>query len=172
VLDGVLVSAIVILVRFLWVYPATYLPRWLFPSIAARDPTPPWRFPFVIAFTGVRGVVSSPRRSIPIAVATNVPFPARDRVLVPHVRRHRRDARCAGAPLPWVLRKLGSTSWARRDAPPQPARGERADRTAAPLARLETIAKEQEPARRSHQPVARARARLHRPNSKPSAIRR
>jgi CPA1 family monovalent cation:H+ antiporter len=31
VLDGMLVSAIVILVRFLWVFPATYLPRRLFP---------------------------------------------------------------------------------------------------------------------------------------------
>src|SRR6476469_7808193 len=56
VLGGVLISAVVIVVRFLWVFPATYLPRWLFPALAARDPSPDWRVPFIVAFTGVRGV--------------------------------------------------------------------------------------------------------------------
>src|SRR5205823_361302 len=62
---GLVISAVVIVVRFLWVFPATYLPRWLFPSTTA-DPTPSWRFPFIVAFTGVRGVVS-------LAAALSVP---------------------------------------------------------------------------------------------------
>src|SRR5882757_7572575 len=51
-------TAIAIAARFVWVFPATYLPRWLSPSLRKRDPSPPWTWTFVIAFTGVRGVVS------------------------------------------------------------------------------------------------------------------
>jgi Na+/H+ antiporter len=80
---GLLISAVVIIVRFLWVFPATYLPRWLFPSVENPDPVPSWRFPFIIAFTGVRGVVSlAAALSIPVTMASGIPFPGRDRVLV------------------------------------------------------------------------------------------
>jgi NhaP-type Na+/H+ or K+/H+ antiporter len=36
------VSAALVVARFVWVFPATYLPRWLFPAIRQRDPNPPW----------------------------------------------------------------------------------------------------------------------------------
>jgi CPA1 family monovalent cation:H+ antiporter len=36
------VTASVILARFVWVFPATYLPRWIFPAIKLKDPSPPW----------------------------------------------------------------------------------------------------------------------------------
>src|SRR5262249_30553834 len=56
---AVLLTLIVIIVtRFVWIYPAAYLPRWLSPSLARRDPLPPWRWIFFLAFVGVRGVVS------------------------------------------------------------------------------------------------------------------
>ena len=146
VLDGVLVSAIVILVRFLWVYPATYLPRWLFPSIAARDPSPPWRLPFVIAFTGVRGVVSlAAALSIPIAVAANVPFPARGRVLVLTFVVIVVTLVAQGLTLPWVLRKLGLDKLGRAETRHRNRHevSARIETARAALARLETIAKEQ-----------------------------
>jgi monovalent cation/hydrogen antiporter len=57
-LAATLVTVTVIAVRFLWVYPATYLPRLLVPAIRASDPLPDWRMPFLVAFTGLRGVVS------------------------------------------------------------------------------------------------------------------
>jgi Na+/H+ antiporter len=83
VLNGIVISAVAIAVRFVWVFPATYLPRWLSPSVAARDPAPSWRVPFIIAFTGVRGVVSlAAALSVPFAIAIDVPFPGRDRILV------------------------------------------------------------------------------------------
>jgi Na+/H+ antiporter len=63
-----LTTAIVIVARFVWMFPATYLPRWLSPSLRKRDPSPPWQFPFVVAFTGVRGVVS-------LAAALALPSP-------------------------------------------------------------------------------------------------
>ena len=31
----------VIVVRMIWVFPATYLPRWLIPGLRERDPSPP-----------------------------------------------------------------------------------------------------------------------------------
>jgi CPA1 family monovalent cation:H+ antiporter len=75
-------TAIVIVARFIWVFPATYLPRWLSPSLRKRDPSPPWTWTFVIAFTGVRGVVSlAAALAIPLTLASGAPFPHRDLIL-------------------------------------------------------------------------------------------
>ena len=107
-LDGIFISAVVIAVRFLWVFPATYLPRWLIPSIARGDPSPSWRFPFIIAFTGVRGVVSlAAALSIPVALAANVAFPGRDRVLVITFTVIVVTLVAQGLTLPFVVRRLG-----------------------------------------------------------------
>ena len=46
--SAAVVSAVVIAARFVWMYPATYLPRWLFPAIRRKDPSPPWEVPFVL----------------------------------------------------------------------------------------------------------------------------
>src|SRR5215510_9842390 len=75
-------TAIIIVARFIWVYPATYLPRWLSPALRKRDPSPPWTYTFVIAFTGVRGVVSlAAALAIPLTLASGAPFPHRDLIL-------------------------------------------------------------------------------------------
>jgi len=76
------VTAIAIAARFIWVFPATYLPRWLSPTLRKRDPSPPWTYTFVIAFTGVRGVVSlAAALAIPLTLASGAPFPHRDLIL-------------------------------------------------------------------------------------------
>jgi len=76
-------TAIVIAARFVWVFPAVYLPRWLSPSLARRDPSPPWQWTFVLAFTGVRGVVSlAAALAIPLTLAGGAPFPNRELVIV------------------------------------------------------------------------------------------
>ena len=75
VIAGFVVSAVVIATRFIWMYPATYLPRWLIPAIRRKDPSPPWQWPFALAFTG--SAASSPwsRRSrFPIRSPTEDPF--------------------------------------------------------------------------------------------------
>ena len=51
-----LLSALVIVVRFAWVFPVTYLPRLLSRWRSEREGWPRWQFPFAIAFTGVRGI--------------------------------------------------------------------------------------------------------------------
>jgi CPA1 family monovalent cation:H+ antiporter len=77
-----LTTAIAIVARFVWVFPATYLPRWLIPSVQRRDPAPPWQRPFFISFTGVRGVVSlAAALAIPYALDNGQPFPHRELIL-------------------------------------------------------------------------------------------
>jgi CPA1 family monovalent cation:H+ antiporter len=61
-----LVAVIIVVARFIWVFPAIYGPR-LIKRVRARDPAPPWQWAFVIAFTGVRGAVS-------LAAALALPF--------------------------------------------------------------------------------------------------
>ena len=55
---GLLISLTVILVRFAWVFPATYLPRLLSPSLRKRDPSPAWQYVFVLGWAGMRGALS------------------------------------------------------------------------------------------------------------------
>ncbi len=75
-------TAIVIVARFVWVFPATYLPRWLSASLRERDPYPPWQNPFLLSFMGVRGVVSlAAALAIPLTTAAGEPFPYRDLIL-------------------------------------------------------------------------------------------
>lgn len=76
---GLTVLAVVV-VRFLWVFPATYLPR-MIPAIRRVDPPPHWRMPFFVASAGVRGVVSMiAALSIPLMV-DGKPFPERETLL-------------------------------------------------------------------------------------------
>ena len=77
-----LVAIMVIVARFAWVFPATYLPRLINPRLRARDPMPSWRTVFVIAFTGVRGAVSlAAALALPFALPNGEAFPHRDLIL-------------------------------------------------------------------------------------------
>ncbi len=77
-----LVAAIIIIARFAWVYPATYLPRLVSRRLRARDPAPSWRTTFVVAFTGVRGAVSlAAALALPLALPNGEGFPYRDLIL-------------------------------------------------------------------------------------------
>jgi NhaP-type Na+/H+ or K+/H+ antiporter len=81
-MSGLIVSAALIVARFVWIYPVAYLPRWLVPSIRRKDPSPPWQVPFVLSFTGVRGIVSlAAALAIPLQIATGAGFPDRDLIL-------------------------------------------------------------------------------------------
>lgn len=57
-LYGMTIVLTVILGRFVWVYSAAAIPRLLFPSIRKKDPFPPWQFPFIISWAGMRGAIS------------------------------------------------------------------------------------------------------------------
>ena len=56
--EALLISALVIVVRYIWVFAANYLPRWMSKKLRERDPYPGWRPVTIVAWTGMRGVVS------------------------------------------------------------------------------------------------------------------
>lgn len=66
----------VILARFAWIVPGTYVPRLLSRRLRARDPYPPIAVPVIMSWAGLRGVVS-------LAAALSLPedFPGRDIIL-------------------------------------------------------------------------------------------
>ena len=77
-----LVTAVIIVARFAWVYPATYLPRMLSRSLRERDPSPPWQNVFILSFAGVRGAVSlAAALALPFALNNGETFPYRDLIL-------------------------------------------------------------------------------------------
>lgn len=76
-----LVAVIIIVARFTWVFPAIYGPR-LLKRVRAQDPSPPWQWAFVIAFTGVRGAVSlAAALALPFTLPGGEGFPYRDLIL-------------------------------------------------------------------------------------------
>ena len=82
-------------------YPGTYLPR-LIPSIAARDPAPPWTYPTVLAWAGMRGVVS-----LAAAFALPSDFPERDLILFLTFVVVIGTLLLQGLTLPALIRRLG-----------------------------------------------------------------
>nr|MDQ4041419.1 Na+/H+ antiporter [Actinomycetota bacterium] len=105
---AVLVCAVVIVTRILFVFPLTYLRLALVRWLRARDPLPPWRDVTLVAWTGMRGAVSlAAALAIPLETDTGAPFP--DRALIVFL------AFCVilatlvlqGLTLPWLIRRLG-----------------------------------------------------------------
>jgi monovalent cation/hydrogen antiporter len=75
------VTVMVVVARFAWVYPATYVPR-LIKRIRERDPAPPWQWAFVLSFAGVRGAVSlAAALALPFTLPSGELFPYRDLIL-------------------------------------------------------------------------------------------
>jgi CPA1 family monovalent cation:H+ antiporter len=115
-LAAIVVCAVVILARFVWMYPATYLPRWLFPAIRRNDPYPPWQHPFLTAFAGIRGIVSlAAALAIPFTVADGSPFPDRDLILILTFTVIFVTLVGEGLTLPAVTRVLGLANAGRRE---------------------------------------------------------
>ena len=82
ILYAFLVSLTVVIVRMVWVFPATYVPRWASRRIRERDPSPSWRSVSVIAWTGMRGVISlAAALALPFQTASGAPFPERDLII-------------------------------------------------------------------------------------------
>ncbi|OEJ33679.1 Na+/H+ antiporter [Streptomyces subrutilus] len=73
---AVVVFLAVVASRFLWVFPATFMPRWMSERIRTREPDTDWKAPVVVGWAGMRGVVS-------LAIAFSVPMsvPHRDLIL-------------------------------------------------------------------------------------------
>jgi Na+/H+ antiporter len=80
--DAAVLSAVVILLRIVWVFPSAYLPRWLVPAIRRRDPAPAFANVLMISWTGMRGIVSlAAALALPLTIGPNTDFPNRDLIL-------------------------------------------------------------------------------------------
>jgi monovalent cation/hydrogen antiporter len=55
---ALILTFVIIAIRFLWVFPAAWLPRILVPGLAKRDPMPRLGAVIVLGWTGMRGIVS------------------------------------------------------------------------------------------------------------------
>jgi len=135
------VCVTIILVRFVWVFAATYLPRLLWPPLRKRDPYPPWQWVFLIGFTGIRGVVSlAAALSIPL-MADGTDFPDRGLVLLVTFSVILVTLVGQGLSFPWVIRKLGLIEAGQREASEAKRReiGARVRSIDAALARLDQL---------------------------------
>jgi monovalent cation/hydrogen antiporter len=139
------ITAAVIVARFVWVFPATYLPRWLFSAVRRKDPSPPWQWVFVLAFTGVRGIVSlAAALAIPLVTSTGDPFPNRDLILFLTFAVIMITLVGQGLLLPWVIRRLGLLRAGRteREVHRTAERNARAEAVRAASERLQQLAAE------------------------------
>ncbi|MEV6952291.1 Na+/H+ antiporter [Streptomyces sp. NPDC051183] len=72
---ALVVFLMVVAARFVWVFPATFLPRVLSERIRAREPETNWKAPVIVGWAGMRGVVS-------LAIAFSVPMSVPHRNLI------------------------------------------------------------------------------------------
>jgi CPA1 family monovalent cation:H+ antiporter len=80
--DGVIVSLAVIATRIIWVFPATYIPRRMSKRLRERDPYPPWQYPALLSWAGLRGAVSlAAALALPLTVAGGDSFPQRSYII-------------------------------------------------------------------------------------------
>ncbi|MFI6459482.1 Na+/H+ antiporter [Streptomyces sp. NPDC050528] len=79
---AIAVFLVVVVARFVWVYPAAFIPRLLSARIREREDSPTWKGAMTTAWAGMRGVVSlAIAFSIPLTVHGGDPFPQRNLIL-------------------------------------------------------------------------------------------
>jgi monovalent cation/hydrogen antiporter len=108
VLYAGLISLTVVLLRFLWVFPATYLPRVVSRRLRERDPSPPWQSVVIVSWTGMRGVISlAAALALPLYTYDGTPFPQRDLILFLTFCVILTTLVIQGLSLPTLIRALG-----------------------------------------------------------------
>lgn len=79
---GSIISLAVIIGRIIWVYPGAYLPRWLSKGVRDREPVIDPRLVSVVAWSGMRGVVSlAAALALPLTIESGLPFPQRNMII-------------------------------------------------------------------------------------------
>ncbi len=119
------ISVLVLALRLLWIYPASWVLRVFRRRLLRRDvqPLDPRRT-FVIGWAGMRGVLTlAAALSLPDTTETGAPFPHRAGILFLAFAAILVSLTGQGLTLPWVIRKLGVSAsprareeerWARR----------------------------------------------------------
>ncbi|MBC7936518.1 MAG: cation:proton antiporter, partial [Rhizobacter sp.] len=104
---GVIISIVTIIIRIVWVFPGAYIPRMLFASIRNKEPRPAPGAVFLIAWSGMRGVVSlASALSVPLTLSNGASFPHRSLLLFITFIVILITLVLQGLSLPWLIRKL------------------------------------------------------------------
>lgn len=101
----------VIGVRIVWVYAFAYLPRILSARIRERETAPTVAQVFVVAWAGMRGVVSlAAAFAVPLTTSSGAPFPGRPHIVFLTFVVVIGTLLLHGLTLPWLIRRLGVQS--------------------------------------------------------------
>ena len=108
-LYGLAFSAILVLLRMLWMYPAAQTAWWIRTHIAKQSyERPKANQIFVVGWTGMRGVVAlAAASSLPLALKNGDPFPQRSFIIFLTFSLILVTLVLQGLSLPWLVRLLG-----------------------------------------------------------------
>lgn len=99
---GVLVTLTAVLARVVWMFPGTYVPLLLVRRSREREGLPPWQYPAVAAWSGMRGVVT-----LAAAFAIPATVPGRETIVFLAFFVTVATLLLHGLTLPAVIRRLG-----------------------------------------------------------------
>jgi len=107
ILYSLLISVVVVVIRIIWVFPGAYIPRMLSKHVRATEARPEWKGVFLVAWSGMRGVVSlASALAVPLTLTNGAKFPHRDLLLFITFIVILFTLVLQGLSLPWVIRKL------------------------------------------------------------------
>ena len=112
-----LLSAVAIIVRFVWVYAALYLPRKLNAILRGEAASVPEAEYFIMGWCGMRGIVSlAAALALPNSLADGTPFPYRDVIIFFTFAVIAVTLVLQGLTLPALIRRLRvGIDWSLRD---------------------------------------------------------
>ena len=136
----------VVLVRVVWIYLFAYLPRLISARIREREPAPTRAQVLIVAWAGMRGVVSlAAAFGVPLTTLSGAPFPGRPHLLFLTFVVVLGTLLLHGLTLPWLIERLDVRgNEAHSDTVATAAAQQRAARAAAD--RLEQVLAEQQAA--------------------------
>jgi Na+/H+ antiporter len=80
--NGALIACAAIVLRIAWVFASATLRRSMSVILHNKDPYPAWQNVAIVAWTGMRGVVSlAAALAVPLTLSSGSPFPGRDYIL-------------------------------------------------------------------------------------------
>jgi Na+/H+ antiporter len=104
---ALVITGVTIGVRILWMFPGAYLPRLLSRRIRRREQRPPWQSVLLVAWSGMRGVVSlAAAFTMPYTLANGEPLAYRNLILFITFVVILITLVGQGLTLPWLIRVL------------------------------------------------------------------
>ena len=104
---GLAITAVTIVVRIIWVFSGIYIAKMFRNKRGTLEPAPSWKAVFIVAWSGMRGVVSlAAALSIPLTLPTGDLFPHRNLILFISFIVILITLVLQGLSLPFLIRKL------------------------------------------------------------------